>query len=90
LPVSIHLFLLQSSFTLDENRILAFSYSSYHLVNRNFLQNNADLLFGGITIVCGIFGTLSGGFILDYMGATISNAFRVSYGASEGYVMNGS
>ncbi|XP_059437572.1 probable sphingolipid transporter spinster homolog 2 [Corylus avellana] len=45
-------------------------YNIYHM-------NNADLLFGGITIVCGIFGTLSGGRILDYMSATISNAFRL-------------
>lgn len=35
-------------------------------------------MFGGITIVCGIVGTISGGFILDQMGATISNAFKVS------------
>lgn len=40
-------------------------------------QNNADLLFGGITIVCGIVGTLAGGFVLDKMQSTISNAFKV-------------
>jgi hypothetical protein len=34
-------------------------------------------MFGGITIVCGIFGTLLGGFILDKMESTISNAFKV-------------
>jgi hypothetical protein len=73
-----------------KNTILAFNCNIYPLVNQNFLQNNADLLFGGITIVCGIFGTLSGGLILDYMSATISNAFRVSYVASVGYAINGS
>ncbi|XP_075654547.1 putative sphingolipid transporter spinster homolog 2 [Castanea sativa] len=50
-------------------------YNIYHM-------SDADLLFGGITIVCGIFGTLSGGLILDYMGATISNAFKLLSGAT--------
>lgn len=36
------------------------------------------MMFGGITIICGIFGTLAGGFILDRMSATISNAFKVN------------
>lgn len=43
-----------------------------------FCQSNADLLFGGITIVCGIFGTLAGGLILDKIQSTISNAFKVN------------
>lgn len=42
-----------------------------------FWQNDADLIFGGITIVCGILGTLAGGFVLDYINSTISNAFKV-------------
>ncbi|KAB1223847.1 hypothetical protein CJ030_MR2G009200 [Morella rubra] len=50
-------------------------YSIYHM-------NNADYFFGGITIVCGIFGTLSGGLILDHMNATISNAFKLLSGAT--------
>ncbi|KAG0484490.1 hypothetical protein HPP92_008569 [Vanilla planifolia] len=33
--------------------------------------------FSAITIVCGIFGTLAGGFILDWMQSTISNAFKL-------------
>ncbi|RCV12013.1 hypothetical protein SETIT_2G233600v2 [Setaria italica] len=33
-------------------------------------------MFGGITIVCGILGTLSGGIILDKIWATIPNAFK--------------
>ncbi|MBA0655744.1 hypothetical protein Goklo_008186, partial [Gossypium klotzschianum] len=36
---------------------------------------NADMMFGGITIVCGILGTLSGGFILDRLSASINKAF---------------
>lgn len=35
-------------------------------------------MFGGITIVCGILGTITGGLILDRMSSTISNAFKVS------------
>ncbi|KAK4375088.1 hypothetical protein RND71_005765 [Anisodus tanguticus] len=45
-------------------------YYIYHM-------NNADLMFGGITIICGIFGTLAGGFVLDLMTSTISNAFKL-------------
>ncbi|KAH9712506.1 putative sphingolipid transporter spinster [Citrus sinensis] len=45
-------------------------YNIYHM-------SNADMMFGGVTIVCGIVGTISGGFILDQMGATISNAFKL-------------
>ncbi|XP_060216609.1 probable sphingolipid transporter spinster homolog 2 isoform X1 [Lycium barbarum] len=45
-------------------------YYIYHM-------NNADLMFGGITIVCGIVGTLAGGFVLDLMTSTISNAFKL-------------
>ncbi|KAK9127502.1 hypothetical protein Syun_016299 [Stephania yunnanensis] len=41
-------------------------------------MSNADLLFGGVTIVCGIPGTLSGGYVLDFMNSTISNAFKVA------------
>ncbi|KAE8795037.1 Protein spinster-1-like protein [Hordeum vulgare] len=43
---------------------------------------SADLMFGGITIVCGIFGTLAGGFILDKINSTISNAFKLLSGAT--------
>ncbi|XP_042412437.1 probable sphingolipid transporter spinster homolog 2 [Zingiber officinale] len=50
-------------------------YDIYHM-------SNADLLFGGITIVCGIFGTLAGGFILDFVDSTISNAFKLLSGAT--------
>lgn len=45
-------------------------YNIYHM-------SDADTIFGGITIVCGIVGTLAGGFILDLMTATISNAFKL-------------
>ncbi|KAJ3680376.1 hypothetical protein LUZ60_016654 [Juncus effusus] len=47
-----------------------------------YRMSNADLMFGGITIVCGIFGTLAGGFVLDKMESTISNAFKLLAGAT--------
>ncbi|ERN14178.1 probable sphingolipid transporter spinster homolog 2 isoform X1 [Amborella trichopoda] len=50
-------------------------YDIYHMAN-------ADLMFGAITIICGIFGTLAGGYILDRMQATISNAFKLLSGAT--------
>lgn len=42
------------------------------------MQSDADMIFGGITVVCGILGTIAGGYILDYMNSTISNAFKVN------------
>ncbi|XP_068655992.1 probable sphingolipid transporter spinster homolog 2 [Aristolochia californica] len=50
-------------------------YSIYHM-------SNADMMFGGITIVCGIIGTLSGGYILDRVKSTITNAFKLLSAAS--------
>ncbi|XP_057960284.1 probable sphingolipid transporter spinster homolog 2 [Malania oleifera] len=50
-------------------------YNIYHM-------SNADMMFGGVTIVCGILGTLAGGYILDRIDATISNAFKLLSGAT--------
>uniref|UniRef100_A0A0R0FPT7 Major facilitator superfamily (MFS) profile domain-containing protein n=1 Tax=Glycine max TaxID=3847 RepID=A0A0R0FPT7_SOYBN len=50
-------------------------YNIYHM-------NNVDLLFGGITIVCGIVGTLAGGLFLDRISSTVSNAFKLLSGAT--------
>ncbi|KAK8472199.1 hypothetical protein PHAVU_002G138900 [Phaseolus vulgaris] len=50
-------------------------YNIYHM-------SNADLLFGGVTIVCGILGTLAGGLFLDKISSTISNAFKLLSGAT--------
>ncbi|KAK3411885.1 hypothetical protein EUGRSUZ_I00633 [Eucalyptus grandis] len=50
-------------------------YNIYHM-------SSADMMFGGITIICGIFGTLAGGFVLDRMNATISNAFKLLGGTT--------
>ena len=55
----------------------AYSYwgpkAGYSIYN----MTNADMIFGGITIVCGILGTLAGGLALDYMNNTLSNAFKL-------------
>uniref|UniRef100_A0A7N0T5F5 Major facilitator superfamily (MFS) profile domain-containing protein n=1 Tax=Kalanchoe fedtschenkoi TaxID=63787 RepID=A0A7N0T5F5_KALFE len=50
-------------------------YNIYHMAS-------ADMTFGGITIVCGILGTLAGGYALDRMVATLSNAFKLLAGAT--------
>nr|XP_043628326.1 probable sphingolipid transporter spinster homolog 2 [Erigeron canadensis] len=42
-----------------------------------YQMNNADLLFGGMTIIGGIVGTLGGSIILDRMTSTIPNAFKL-------------
>lgn len=60
----------------------AYSYwgpkAGYDIYN----MTDADLVFGGITIICGIFGTIAGGLFLDYIGPTISNAFKLLSGAT--------
>ncbi|KAL6227579.1 PREDICTED: probable sphingolipid transporter spinster homolog 2 [Fragaria vesca subsp. vesca] len=50
-------------------------YNIYHM-------SKPDLMFGGITLLCGLVGTLSGGLILDAVGATIQNAFKLLAGAT--------
>ncbi|KAH7300834.1 hypothetical protein KP509_24G080900 [Ceratopteris richardii] len=45
-------------------------YSIYNL-------ENADLVFGGVTVICGIFGTVAGGLVLDAIGSTIPNSFKL-------------
>ncbi|XP_038708135.1 probable sphingolipid transporter spinster homolog 2 isoform X2 [Tripterygium wilfordii] len=42
-----------------------------------YKMSDADLIFGGLTVVCGIVGTVAGGCILDFMTSTISNAFKL-------------
>lgn len=41
-------------------------------------QSNADYMFGGVTAVCGILGSIAGGLVLDRMSSTLPNAFKVS------------
>lgn len=40
-------------------------------------QQNADVVFGGVTIFAGILGTYCGGIYLDYIGSTLRNSFKV-------------
>ncbi|KAJ8452913.1 hypothetical protein Cgig2_014676 [Carnegiea gigantea] len=55
----------------------AYSYwgpkAGYNIYN----MANADMIFGGITVGCGLGGTIAGGLILDYISSTISNAFKL-------------
>ncbi|KAH7575506.1 hypothetical protein JRO89_XS02G0125300 [Xanthoceras sorbifolium] len=55
----------------------AYSYWGPKAGKSIYNMTNADLIFGGITIVCGILGTIAGGYILDFMTSTISNAFKL-------------
>ncbi|XP_044509709.1 probable sphingolipid transporter spinster homolog 2 isoform X2 [Mangifera indica] len=55
----------------------AYSYWGPKAGRSIYNMSEADMIFGGITVVCGILGTLAGGFILDYMKSTISNAFKL-------------
>ncbi|XP_075505142.1 putative sphingolipid transporter spinster homolog 2 isoform X1 [Primulina tabacum] len=45
-------------------------YNIYHM-------SNADYMFGGVTALCGILGSLAGGFVLDRMTSTLPNAFKL-------------
>ncbi|CAN6276352.1 unnamed protein product [Urochloa humidicola] len=60
----------------------AYSYWGPKAGQQIYHMASADLMFGGITIVCGILGTLAGGFIHDKIGSTIPNAFRLLSGAT--------
>jgi hypothetical protein len=35
---------------------------------------SADVVFGGVTVITGVFGSLFGGLALDFLGSTLSNA----------------
>lgn len=40
----------------------------------NLEGETADLVFGGVTVLTGVFGSLIGGLLLDWLGSTLSNA----------------
>ncbi|KAL1213434.1 putative sphingolipid transporter spinster-like protein [Cardamine amara subsp. amara] len=60
----------------------AYSYWGPKAGYNIYKMKNADMIFGAVTIICGIIGTLSGGFILDRITATIPNAFKLLSGAT--------
>jgi hypothetical protein len=60
----------------------AYSYWGPKAGYNIYKMKNADMIFGAVTIICGIVGTLSGGFILDRVTATIPNAFKLLSGAT--------
>lgn len=37
----------------------------------------ADLVFGAVTVLTGVFGTLAGGVLLDRLGSTMANALAI-------------
>ncbi|EPS57990.1 hypothetical protein M569_16826, partial [Genlisea aurea] len=55
----------------------AYSYwgpkASYNIYD----MKSADYVFGGVTAICGILGSLAGGFLLDFVDATLPNAFKI-------------
>ncbi|VVB08378.1 unnamed protein product [Arabis nemorensis] len=60
----------------------AYSYWGPKAGYNIYKMKNADMIFGAVTIICGIVGTLSGGFFLDRVTATIPNAFKLLSGAT--------
>ncbi|EFH54889.1 hypothetical protein ARALYDRAFT_320107 [Arabidopsis lyrata subsp. lyrata] len=60
----------------------AYSYWGPKAGYNIYKMKNADMIFGAVTIICGIVGTLSGGFLLDRVTATIPNAFKLLSGAT--------
>ncbi|KAI3978134.1 hypothetical protein MKX01_012965 [Papaver californicum] len=40
-------------------------------------MTNSDMFFGGITLFCGVFGTLAGGYLLDRINSSIKNGFKL-------------
>ncbi|GJP47524.1 hypothetical protein CLOM_g6707 [Closterium sp. NIES-68] len=84
--------LLEDSLSLARNEIFSINvlgYAAYTFVigayaywapkamREIFHEERADTLFGGITVVTGVGGTLFGGLMLDRMGATIPNALML-------------
>ncbi|XP_075520791.1 putative sphingolipid transporter spinster homolog 2 isoform X1 [Primulina tabacum] len=55
----------------------AYSYWGPKAGYNIYRMSNADYMFGGVTAVCGILGSLAGGFVLDLMTSTLSNAFKL-------------
>lgn len=55
----------------------AYSYWGPRAGYAIFNLTNADLVFGCMTVVCGIFGTFTGGVVFDRVGATFPNGFRL-------------
>ncbi|MCO5606438.1 hypothetical protein L7F22_060626 [Adiantum nelumboides] len=55
----------------------AYSYWGPRAGYSIFNLANADLVFGAVTVVCGIVGTVAGGLVLDKIGSTITNSFRL-------------
>ncbi|KAI5071219.1 hypothetical protein GOP47_0013470 [Adiantum capillus-veneris] len=55
----------------------AYSYWGPRAGYAIFNLANADLVFGGVTVFCGIIGTVAGGLVLDKIGATITNSFKL-------------
>lgn len=55
----------------------AYSYWGPRAGYAIFNLENADIVFGGMTVVCGIFGTVAGGIVLDKIGSTVKNGFKV-------------
>lgn len=60
----------------------AYSYWGPKAGYNIYKMKNADMIFGAVTIICGIVGTLSGGLILDHVTSTIPNAFKLLCGAT--------
>eukprot|EP00250_Pteridium_aquilinum_P015804 c22770_g1_i1 orf=170-1603(+) len=55
----------------------AYSYWGPRAGYAIFNLTDADLVFGCMTVICGIFGTVAGGVIYDSVGATIPNGFKL-------------
>lgn len=55
----------------------AYSYWGPKAGYNIYKMDNADMVFGGITVGCGLAGTIGGGLLLDYVNSTISNAFKL-------------
>ncbi|KAJ0260450.1 sphingolipid transporter spinster 3 [Hirschfeldia incana] len=60
----------------------AYSYWGPKAGYNIYKMKNADMIFGAVTIICGIVGTLSGGFVLDHITSTIPNSFKLLSGAT--------
>ncbi|XP_024537460.1 probable sphingolipid transporter spinster homolog 2 isoform X1 [Selaginella moellendorffii] len=55
----------------------AYSYWGPKAGEAIYQMKSADLIFGGVTMLCGVIGTFVGGAVLDFIGSSIRNGFKL-------------
>ncbi|KAI3957728.1 hypothetical protein MKW92_022695, partial [Papaver armeniacum] len=57
--------------------LVAYSYWGPKAGADIYHMTNADMFFGGTTLICGVLGTLAGSYLLDRINSLIKNGFKL-------------